>query len=126
MRRLFVSVLLVLLPVQAMAAVTICPHSRFATSESGPATASMTEHCLQNQAGDTGKNPDNTGKPQQGDQTPGSCCASVTACAMCGIAANNPQPPAFKSASRIPLCFLSAQFTSFIPEGIQRPPSILA
>ena len=122
-RRFLVSVLLLLLPLQATATLTVCPHSRFTTTESGSAPA---EHCLQSQAGNPDQSPDNTGNPQQSDPAPGSCCTSVAACSMCSIAVNIQPFPVFERPSQTSSYFLSAQFTSFIPEGIQRPPSILA
>jgi hypothetical protein len=121
LRHFIVGVLLVLLPLQASAVVTICPHAgSMAVAQAAPASDQGIEHCLHDRAGDPTQNTD------QGGQSSSSCCASTTACAMCSIAVNVRQFPMLVSPLQVSVNFLSAQFTSFIPEGLQRPPSIPA
>jgi hypothetical protein len=120
LRHFIVGVLLVLLPLQATATLTICAHAGFMASATESVSAQAPEPCLHDQAGGPVQNTD------QGDQPSSSCCASALACAMCGIAVNVQQFSLPVSPLQVSADFLSAQFTSFIPEGLQRPPSIPA
>jgi hypothetical protein len=120
-RRFFAFVLLVLLPLQATAVVTICPHSKLAAA-SVSAAAPAADHCLH---GSSGAVLDQRADGQ-GEQNPQSCCAAISACAMCTVAVSMQRLPRVKHTPQTSDFFLSSQFTSFIPEGLQRPPSILA
>jgi len=126
LHRFLVCVLLVLLPLQATAVVTICPHSKLTAAASEFAPAPTMEHCQHGQAGNAGLIPDDSGEPRQSEQNQQSCCATVSACAMCSIAVNLQQAPKVGRLLQLLNYFLSSQYSSFIPEGLQRPPSILA
>ncbi len=126
-RRFLAGVLLVLLPLQATAVAAICPHAKSAGAASAPVAAQTMDHCLHDQMSAVGDQSFGTpaGEPQQDDQK-SSCCAAVSACAMCAIAVSLPQASVIESTPQKSDFFLSLRFTSFIPEGLQRPPSILA
>lgn len=134
-RQLIVSVLLLLLPLQATAVVMACPHAgamdvtmnKAAADKpavAAPESAMMAmEDCpMRAQSGSPARDAGTT----QDDPAPNACCASATACAMCGLAATVRPFSAFAQSGHLTGVLLSVQFTSFIPEGLQRPPSLFA
>jgi hypothetical protein len=128
LQRFFAFVLLVLLPLQATAVVTTCPQSRLAAAPApASAAAPAVDHCLHGpSATAVDQRADGRGEPQQGDENQQSCCAAVSACAMCTVAVSLQRVPRIERTPQTADFFLSSQFTSFIPEGLQRPPSMLA
>lgn len=118
--------LLVLLPLQAMAAAVLCPHASAAPATAAESmSAPAMEHCSMSKAAMDALAGDNSNS-QPGDQDQHSCCTATAACAMCSMAINT--RPASKSVGNHeqPGVVATPQYTSFIPEGLQRPPSILA
>ena len=109
--RRLVYLLLALLPLQATAALTICQYSKAAIS--APAAMSDMENCPFHQAGEADD-------PQQ------SGCASVSACALCGIAVSRPHLVGDASPAPQSGAFRSSPYTSFIADGLLRPPSVPA
>ena len=111
-----------LLPIQAMATVSLCRHAQAAA-----AGAAATEHCLLMQA-DVVENAqsDNNNQSQPADQNQHSCCAASAACAMCFVTINTSQTTTPASVRYQSNVFVPPQYTSFVPDGLQRPPSLLA
>jgi len=126
LHQFFVWVLLVLLPLQATAVATVCPHSTLTAAASDSASPTMDEDCGHGPAGNVSQDADDSKEPQQSDQTEESCCATMTACSMCSIAVSMQQAPNIDRTQKVSSTFLSSQYTSFIPEGLQRPPIIPA
>jgi hypothetical protein len=121
-RRLVACALLMLLPIQAMASVAArsCPMANCCemaadnmdccagATATDPAQSPMPHH------GDHGQKPDSCGV--------GACCAAM--CQLLALPASQPIP--FRGGLAIIATAFSSHFLSFIPEGLQRPPSILA
>jgi hypothetical protein len=114
LHRFFALALLVLLPLQAIAATVMCPHAKAAPA----AAMEGMEHCQQDSGG-MNNAPATTDGGQQ------SCCAGVT-CAMCSVLVSMPLPQKSIAAHEQSHFFSPAQYVSFIPPGLQRPPAFLA
>ncbi|MDB5812524.1 MAG: hypothetical protein JWN94_4646 [Betaproteobacteria bacterium] len=114
LHRFFACVLLVLLPMQALAATAMCPHAKAAPT----AAMEAMEHCPQATGG-----MDNAPSTSDGSQQ--SCCAGVT-CAMCSALLSMALPSKSIAVHEQSNFFVPAQYVSFIPDGLQRPPAILA
>ncbi len=108
--------LLLLLPLQAFAAVTACAHAK------APQAAAMEgmENCQMAQ-----DNAGTDGASKSGGESPQSCCATM-ACAICSALASAPRLPASVAAHEQSGPLIFPQYTSFIPDGLQRPPTIRA
>jgi len=126
-------VLLALLPLQATAvAAMTCSHAKSTTAVAAvfePAAALTMDDCPHSRAvaaDDQRSDRDRSGDSQQGDQNPQSCCSAISACAMCTAAASTQQWFNIGRTLQKTDSFLASQFTSFIPEGLLRPPSVLA
>lgn len=125
LRRVVAFVLLALLPLQATAVMTICPQSRLAV------TAAMQErsHCLRMNAlfDISAQRVTSSADIAQADPTaPQQSCSDTSACAMCTVVASWPRVERQSNASWRPALPLVSLFTSFVPEGPLRPPSVLA
>jgi hypothetical protein len=120
LHRVVVIVLLLLVPLQATAVLTICPHAKSAAArQMSEAPAAAMQDCTHGQAGNGDASRDG------GDNQ--SCCAMAAGCALCGVA-SNALPLQGVIAHVVPAAHygISSTFTSFVPEGLQRPPSFLA
>jgi hypothetical protein len=126
LHRFLVCVLLALLPLQATLAVTLCQHMTvYAVTAPEPVQGATPEHCDHSQAATTtGMHQKSDGKSHTSEQNQHSCSAGSAACAMCFMAMSTHQiSQAVNSQSSS--TFVSPRYASFIPEGLQRPPSIL-
>jgi len=119
------SLLLLLLPLQATAVMTICPQSRLAV------TAAMQEpdHCLRMSAlpvGDAQPGAILADEARSGVPAPEQGCSDVYACAMCTVVPSWLRLPGMSVELWRPVLPLSSPFTSVVLEGPLRPPSRLA
>lgn len=117
LRRLLACVLLVLLPLQATAMASHCPIAPAAAIDVHTAPAQAMADCPHERAV-------NGDQSQPGDHKPG--CAAMSTCALCAVAVNVSQAVKANPVHQQSVSFICAQYSSFIPEGLLRPPSILA
>jgi hypothetical protein len=130
-RRLLACLLLLLLVFQPAAAVTLCPHamSSAASAEAGPAGAAQAEApCVHGDmsamqadapAGDAQGDMAGDAPPQH------SCCVSFV-CGPGGVLPQAASPVAGQGRHERLAAMAAPQYISFVPEGLQRPPSFLA
>jgi hypothetical protein len=123
-RRLVACALLMLLPIQAMASVAARSCAGAMANCHEMAAANM-DCCTDATPTDPAQSPaSHHGGP---GQSPDSCGMGAACAAMCQLfALPASQPAAFKAGLAIPATDFSPHFLSFIPEGLQRPPSIPA
>ncbi len=122
--RWLVTLMLALLPLQSTAALTICPYSK--SIAKAFATMSTMENCPFQQADLAADQADRSKNDAPADDQPQSCCASVSACALCGIAVSKAYGVGDTLAASQSSHFLSTPYASFIPDGLLRPPSFPA
>jgi hypothetical protein len=130
-RRYLACILLTLLPLQGMAKA-LCAHGEHGTNAAmaiavvDTTAATPLAPCLHDQAGAMDTHAGHHGAPSPTDQDHSSCGAAGAMCAMCFLLINTPQALASAGVhpqSNIPVAVLHL---SFIPEGLQRPPNVLA
>lgn len=129
-RRYLACILLALLPMQGVAKA-LCAHAAHdpvamaAVTEAAP--AALHEPCLHDQAGmmDTQQAGHHDGQAPA-DQNHSSCGAAGAMCAMCFAMFNTPQALPDARAHPQSHTQLALLHLSFIPEGLQRPPNVLA
>lgn len=121
-RRLLACLLLALLSLQPAAAATLCAHAAAADTSAAQSQAADMP-CMHGQSDQAmAPAPAASDAAAPGDLGAHSCCASAV-CVMCSIVATSRPLP--QGASRHEKLGVShaARFTSFVPEGLQRPPS---
>ena len=118
LRRLFACFLLLLLASQPTAAMTVCPHA-----QSGAAMAAMSQDAEPEQPCMHGEQAAARADVAAAGDTPAqSCCVSV-ACGMSSAVPHLPGAPAAISRHEPLNVAFDTSFISFVPEGLQRPPS---
>jgi len=122
--RFVTSLLLVLLPMQATAVVMACPHARASAEAAVSVAAAEPAPCMHGavMAVPAG---DDAGQPLSGPSD-SACCASSAACMMCGLAFDGQHKPLFEQRNQLTGPPAVIRFTSFYPEGLQRPPCNIA
>ncbi|MSQ21398.1 MAG: hypothetical protein EXR39_18110 [Betaproteobacteria bacterium] len=110
------------MPLQATAALTICPYSK-STANAPVAMADM-ENCPFHQTDLATDEVDRSNSNEPARDHHQSCCASVSACAFCGIAVSRTYPISDTSAVPQSGRFVPTPYTSFVPDGLLRPPSV--
>ena len=132
-RRWLAGLLLLLLPWQGTAMATRCPLMQAAVGEHAIQTTSAGVHAAQATAteaaahcrGHVGSNRQPSGNQQQPhNQTSG--CTTMAACALCAAITSASRAPAVFAAHAKPVITLAANYASYIPDGLLRPPRVLA
>lgn len=120
--RMIASLLLLLLPVQATAVVMACPHAQ-ASADAAVSVAAAEAPCVHG-----GAAPAATGDAEHPPASPSdsACCAASAACMMCGLAFDGGHTPLLEQHRQSAAPPAAVRFSSFYPEGLQRPPRNIA